>query len=582
MAAVCFLAFIAFGVCGCGKSTSMTSVPPKTPQSKPVAKTKSPVSTNSDDLAKLFPDDTVAYFLLRDVQKAKREFIQPRYVKDAVAAKKAWTAIINETFKAIRQPGNSYNVSGLTILRFLSEIQSLHVGLFEMPQAGRIPQGIAIVTLSSETGFKTLKTQLGKRLVPKTVGGKQLQIVKGALRIGFHEWSQKTIILGTEESLSKFVDWNENPQRKSLADEKLFLEARQYVGATGELFAYLDYRRFVEEELAKPHLQFSSLAGSLSVDGGFTFHVRTSPAHPLPPFLLRKPRKKSLLKRIPAKTALLISTSYDSPYSQRKEFATWLTAQLSGESNSAFQLIPTGWKDLAQTFAHSKNRSLNEVVQLLNDLWFGIPPVKSEVALFAAPLSGGRWGAAVICDITKSEDAAPIIRRLREIAQHSRLTWQTETIRDVKIQYVDLQQVIRKFSSQDNDGPLKTLIQPKIGYAVHKGLLLIGSIDLLKYCVQPSGKTIEDQLAYDHLDKKNGVLFLIRPGNILNRKFGFAPVDDILKKLAAQIPVDSNYAVTLNSEARGITVRSNIPFTSLAGWLVLEWMGKGPAKLKSP
>ena len=71
----------------------------------------------------------------------------------------------------------------------------------------------------------------------------------------------------------------------------------------------------------------------------------------------------------------------------------------------------------------------------------------------------------------------------------------------------------------------------------------------------------------------------LRPGRILHRTFGVPQVDNVVKRLASQIPKDSNYAVTLNFEPTRLTFRTNIPFISLITWLVTEWKGKGPAGL---
>jgi hypothetical protein len=61
----------------------------------------------------------------------------------------------------------------------------------------------------------------------------------------------------------------------------------------------------------------------------------------------------------------------------------------------------------------------------------------------------------------------------------------------------------------------------------------------------------------------------------LHRTFGVPQVDSVLRRLAAQIPKESNYAVTLNFEPAQLTFRTNIPFVSLIAWLVAEWQGQG-------
>ena len=69
---------------------------------------------------------------------------------------------------------------------------------------------------------------------------------------------------------------------------------------------------------------------------------------------------------------------------------------------------------------------------------------------------------------------------------------------------------------------------------------------------------------------------------MLHRSFGIPKVDAFLKQLASQIPESAEYSISLNLEKNQITLRSNIPFTSLAAWLGMEFMGKGPAGLKLP
>jgi hypothetical protein len=570
---LCLFLVMMAGISGCGKTVSSTPAQPAPPKKKTV-------TTKPKDYVKLFPADTIAFFRINDVQRAKKEFIQSRYVKDALAAKKAWNAIIEETFKAIRQPGNSYGVSGFSLLQMISEIKSLAVGILPPSGESSDPEGLAIVKLSNMTGFADVQKQLEKKLTSKTIGKLKIQIVAGSYQIAFHQFDSNTLVIGTESSVTRFAKWFDNSTRNSLNDSPQFQQARTDFGSSGDLFAYFNGAWLQGKKQESPAQTISHLAGSLGVDGGFALRGYTAPDKSLPKYLIRKPHKKTFLARMPAKTALFISSSFDENQSHRLQFSKWITHQLTSDDVPAGPLVPPGWKQLAQTFLKNQNPATNKAIILLNDLWFGYPPVKTETAILIAPNDKGYWGTAAICDTTDTSDALQYIQRIRELARQAKLNWKTETVDGLKIHSVAIAGLLKAQTEQTTSKKIEQLIQPRFGYAESENLLLIGSVDLIKYAHRPTGKTLAEEFSYTHIDEESAILFSIRPGSVLNRTSGFEPVDRILKKLAAQIPVDSNYAVTINSEAEKITLRSNIPFTSLVGWLALEWMGKGPAKLK--
>ena len=60
------------------------------------------------------------------------------------------------------------------------------------------------------------------------------------------------------------------------------------------------------------------------------------------------------------------------------------------------------------------------------------------------------------------------------------------------------------------------------------------------------------------------------------------PLDEVLRRVATQIPRDAGYTAVLNVDARSATLRSNVPISSLIGWLVVEFASEngGPAGLK--
>ena len=78
----------------------------------------------------MLPEKTLLYIRISDVQRVKNEFINPKHFKDAKTAQKAWTALLNQTLEAIKQPGNSFGVSGLTLLQLTSDISTVQVGVF--------------------------------------------------------------------------------------------------------------------------------------------------------------------------------------------------------------------------------------------------------------------------------------------------------------------------------------------------------------------------------------------------------------------------------------------------------------------
>ncbi len=567
---------------GCNKNSA--TEPVKSPDSSatktgsgPAKSTKQPF----EPLAlKLLPHDALGYIRITDMARVRNEFIRPTHVKDAARIRWQVKHLIEQAFLSFGRKGSSLGVKGETLLQLLFELEAVHVGTWNAePADGKTGlldgNAIAVLEFSSPAGLDALFKQLKPKLKDKAVSGVEVQLltVAGGPTTALYRPKPKTVVLGTDRSLEAALRRSRTKGSKSLADSLRFQQAYRDWGTGGELFAYVNLQA---ARMAVPGLRFNTvthLGASLRLEGGFSLRAYADKSKPFPKFLVRTSREKRFLSRIPADAVFLMSAVTDGSRQTRTNFVEWVMQELGRDDKSAKSLLPQSWRRFAESYTADPKKIEGQAITFVEDLWLAVLPVKSESAFFIAPNKAGRFGAAFLFDIEDHEQVKRLAGQLFEMGNRAKLPWKETTHAGLTFRYVDFAEVA-KAAGRAIPPEIAKRFDLRVGYAIGRQLFYVGTLDAIEFAHRPAGKTIDRQLRYDNVDAKNAIMLSLRPGRILHRTFGVPQVDSVLKRLAAQIPKDTNYAVTLNFEPTQLTFKTNIPFVSLIAWLVTEWQGQ--------
>jgi hypothetical protein len=574
-------------LCGCNKNSG--AEPAKT-----VEKQKQKVGPAKSDgkapppphiALQLLPADALGYIRIAHVARVRNEFIRPTHVKDAAKIQRQVNGLIQQFVLSFGQKGGSLGIKGETLLQLFFELETIHLGAWTTDRASSPADAnlIAVLEFATRSGVDALLKDVKPKLSTRNIAGADVQLlpVSGTTKTALYRPDPKTLVLGTEQSVEAALRRCRTDGQKSLADSPRFQQVRRDWSTGGELFAYLNLQA---ARTAMPKLPFPTVAhlgASLRLDGGLAMRAYADETKPFPKFLVRTPREKKFLSRIPADAVFLVSAVTGGAQA-RTNFFEWVTQELGRNDNAAKSLLPQSWRQFAENvvFRSAKERrrpDRKETIEaqafaFIEDLWLAVLPVKSESAFFIAPYKAGRFGAAFLFDVDDREEMRKLAERLFEMGNRAKLPWK-ETVHDgLTIRYVDFAEVA-KAAGRTIPPEIAKRFDLQVGYAEGKELFFVGTFEAIKFAHKPAGKTIDRELTYDNVDSQNAIMLSLRPGRVLHRTFGVPQVDSVLKRLAAQIPEDSNYAVTLNFKPTQLTFRTNIPFVSLVAWLVTEWQG---------
>jgi hypothetical protein len=616
--------FIAIGLfsalCGCGRNSGAETG--KTVE--PAEKANGPGDSGASSPAaaglalKLLPKNALGYIRITDLARVRNEFIRPTHVKDAERIRRQVNRLLQQAVLSFGRQGSSLGVKGETLLQLFFELDGVQLGawyaepakansnllhvdeaasfvksgenrqpLTKRKEAGSFLYGnaelIAVLEFSRRSGLDSLLKELQPKLTGKTVAGVAVHLLAqpGRPTIALCRPAPKTIVVGTARSVESALR-RSRTGGESLADSPRFQQASRDWGTGGELFAYLDLQSARTTIPELPFATVTHVAASLRLDGGLSLRAYADESKPFPKFLVRTSREKKFLSRIPADAVFLISAVTDGSRQTRTNFFEWAMQELGRDDKPARSLLPQSWRRFAEAYTTDPTKVEGQAFAFIEDLWRAVLPVKSESAFFIAPDKTGRYGAAFLFDISDREQMRQLAERLFEMGNRAKLPWKETTDKGLTIRYVDFAE-IAKAAGRSIPPEVAKRFELQVGYAQGRDLFLVGTLNAIKFAHQPAGKTIDGELTYDNVDANNAIMLSLRPGRILHRTFGVPQVDSVLQRLAAQIPKDSNYAVTLNFEPTQLTFRTNIPFVSLIAWLVTEWQGHGKsAKPGSP
>lgn len=575
-AIVALLVVTALAIAGCGKDAKTSQPEAKTSDEEKPAKLP-------EFYAHLLPEDAVGYVRISNVKRIINGFVDPKHLIDADAIRMRAYGVLMEKLQTLIGPGNALGISGRTLFSFIGDLKSIHIGIVPADDGQGPPETVVVVQMHGRAGLELVHRDLKPKLATRKFGEDEIHVIQmpGKSRRAFAYLNPTTAVFANLPVLEATLKRKAESDGPTLAKRKEFRRTAKELANEREIFAYLsaDAVRPATPpspplgkggNTGRPFAMVSHLGSSIGLDGGLTLRAYAKEGKQFPKFLVRTPREKKFLSRIPAQAAFLISQGVNDGKETRRNFVEWLLTEL-GQKEKGKTIVAEQWRKLAKAYADDPKRIENEVFSIVEDIWVGIGAVKSESALFVAPDSAGRWGAAFLFDVKDQQRVRAMTKKVFAAGKRAKLPWKQTSHEGLKIHYIDFAQAAKAAGSPVPPEVAKNA-QLQIGYASGKDVFYAGTVEAIKFAHKPTGKTLAEVIDFSNVDQKNAIMISILPGRVLHRTFGVPQVDDVLTRLAAQIPKNSNYTVTLNFEPNELTFRTNIPLISLGAWAAVEFM----------
>lgn len=553
---------------GCGKSaqTSQPEENQKTGEQK--ATEKQPQS-----YAKLLPADAIGYVRITNFKGIIDGFVDPDHLKGADAIRKRAYRLILEKLSSLTGPNDSLKIQPRSLFSFIGDLKAIHVGVIPAETPEGMPETVVFLEMLGRAGLELVHADLKAKLVTK----KNVETVHvldepANAKVAFAYLSPTSVVVGNEAVIAKTLTRRKSGG-KSLADNTWFQQAKKDHTPDRELFAYVSVDRLRKTwDSGDGFAMASHLGCSLGIKTGLTVRAYARTGASFPRFLVRTPREKAFLSRIPSEAAFLLSRGVAGEAGTQRNFVEWLLAEL-GQKEQGRSIIAGQWRKLAKAYSDDPKRVENEVFAIVEEIWLAAGPMKSESAMFIAPDANGRWGAGFLFDVADEKRVEALTKKVFAAGQRAKLPWKKLDHHGLTIHYIDFTDVAK---SKGSPVPPEVLehAQLRIGYAAGKDIFYAGTVEAIQFAHKPTGKTLDKVIDFTNVDEKNAIMISLLPGRVLHRTFGVPKVDNMLTRLAAQIPKDSNYTLTLNFAPRQLTFRTNIPFISLGAWAAVEFFGE--------
>jgi len=494
------------------------------------------------------------------------------------------------------EDGGPFDASTATAYAVFKSARSIHMAMVPAKIAydwdgpgGKEPEfrdrvpPVFIVEVDSMDAVDAYLKKLGDKVQTKEVKGLKVHLLKeSTYRVqpqALAKLDDHTLVVtDADTAMERILEMKAAGPGGSLGQKAEFREAYQKFGDKGDLFAYASFDAIRTKEPDVPKM-LSWLAGYADIGGELTVQIKAGGGTEFPEFLIGRAKPKQFLSRIPAEAVLVTDGTCNGGKQTREALVAWLKKELEAPDGLG-KMFPGEVRDQAQQMLESANNLEQEMVVRNPTMLLAAIPLKSEFATYVAPDRGGKWGMAAFCDVEERAKADLLVAKLKEFEKTSPvpLTWETKSIGGTTINYVDFAKLMPPGAVPDE---VKRSVDFQVGYALNNDLLAVGTVGAIEFVLQPSGATYADRIQWKGVDRENMMVLSLAPGSVVHHKFGVPPVDDVLARIAKEIPRDANYTFTLNIEKQDATLRTNIPLSSLIGWLSVEFNTEnGPAKLK--
>ena len=523
----------------------------------------------------LLPRESVGYVRITNVKKVIAGFVDPKHLRQAEAIRTKAFSVLMRKMQELSGPDDLNSISTRSKIEFLGNLKSIHVGLLPGKKPGDAPRPVVFIDMLGRAGLETVHADLKPKLVTKTIGKEKLHVIDiaGSSKSGFAYLSPTSVVYADVDLLEATIERKQKSTTPTLADDPGFKQATKELGEEREVFGYLRADAVRPADMPNPPFAMvSHVACSLGTDGGLTLRAYAKDGMPFPRFLVRTPREKKFLSRIPADAAFLLSRGVAGEVGTQRNFVEWLLAEL-GQKEQGKSVVAEQWRKLAKAYSDDPKRVENEVFSIVEEIWLAAGPMKSESAMFVAPDANGRWGAGFLFDVADETRVQALTKKVFAAGKRAKLPWKKLKHHGLTIHYIDFTDVAKSKGSPVPPEVLKHA-QLRVGYAAGKEIFYAGTVEAIKFAHQPTGKTLDKVIDFANVDEKNAIMISLLPGRVLHRTFGVPKVDNVLTRLAAQIPKNSNYTLTLNFAPQQLTFRTNIPFISLGAWAAVEFFGE--------
>lgn len=523
----------------------------------------------------LLPRESVGYVRITNVKKVIAGFVDPKHLRHAEAIRTRAFNVLMRKMQELVGPKNPLGISTGAMLEFVGNLKSIHIGFLPNKAAGEAPRLVFFIDTIGRAGLEKVHADLKPKPVTKSIGKDTLHVIdvaEGSNR-GFAYLSPTSVIFADVDLLEATLKRKQESNKSTLADDSGFKQATKDLADTREVFGFLKADAVRPTELSNPPFAMvSHVACSLGIDGGLTLRAYAKNGASFPKFLVRTPREKKFLSRIPADAAFLLSRGVAGEAGTQRNFVEWLLAEL-GQKEQGKSVVAEQWRKLAKAYSDDPERVENEVFSIVEEIWLAAGPMKSESAMFVAPDAKGRWGAGFLFDVADEKRVQALTKKVFAAGKRAKLPWKQLDHHGLTIHYIDFTDVAKSKGSPVPPEVLKHA-QLRVGYAAGKEIFYAGTLEAIKFAHKPTGKTLDKVIDFANVDEKNAIMISLLPGRILHRTFGVPKVDNVLTRLAAQIPKNSNYTLTLNFAPQELTFRTNIPFISLGAWAAVEFFGE--------
>jgi len=542
-------------------------------------------------MADILPGDTQGYFRMANVEKVRRGFVQEAHITDAAAVERAFDELLETAF--IRWNGADdgfFGSSGETMYACFNGARSIHLAMvpsktgwdFDGP-GGNAPEfedrvnPVFIVELDSMNAVDAhLKEAAGKIQTKEIKGHKVYTRSRNEWQLdpeAVCKLDDHTLVIAFVDTALDRILETKSSGRGSLSQNGDFREAYQKLGLKHDLFVYVSFDAIRSTEREVPAL-LSSLSGYADLGGEATLRFRSNVE--FPEFLRSNGKPKQFLKRIPAEAAVVLDGTFHGGKQVREALVARLENELKAEGGLLHVLGPGDGAEVKRMLEAATGDPADIDPEYV---WAAIP-IKSELAWFAAPLSNGKWGMAAICDIDDRAKAEKLAEKVKEAAKKAPvpIPWETKTVGGTTIHFFDVTKLAPPGAIPDD---VKQALDFRVGYAVNDELLVVGTVGAIEFALEPSGSTYADRIEWKGVDRENVAVLSVPAGAIAQAKVGIPKVDAVLERIAREIPRNASYTATLDIGQTEATLRSNVPLSSLIGWLTVEFAtDEGPAKLK--
>ncbi len=559
------------------------------------------------DVAGLLPADTVGYVRLRKAGTLVDRVVADGVLADAGPVRAALSKWYGGAFDQLASQKEGLRATTLRALA--GGVRSIHVGAVPYrsrpgEDESRIREAVepvVFVELASVDLFAALAAEAPDLFEKIEFDGLPAWRLKESSEPAVVAALEGTLVAGREHVVQEVLAARSGGA-KTLAGNPAYIRALADFGGAGDLFGYFDVDRYraiaraeidgrtddppewyppeerdvyrkeaaarkeEEKKALETFVELGAVSGALRADGRLVVRAYAAAGQRVPAFLLRPSSRRKLLDRIPAAAVLATSVGFSGGKEMRRSLADWIREKTSGGIRLEDLPIEAPYADV---LTNRLEELESEVVVMSKEFLVAALPVDREFALAIVPDDAGRWGAVAAFDYQDRAQVDALFGRIFAEGSRADLAWKETESEGLKIRYLDLAEL-----AAAGGEPLPkelAMLQLQVGFAVSEEYAYAGCVPLIEALHRPRRSGLGSVIDSTGIDAENAVLTHLRIGPLLHgRPIEVGEFPRIQAALARQIPASANWSISIVTEPDAVTLRSNVPFGTLAAWVALD------------